>query len=295
MAFRTGFISVAGRTNAGKSTLINHLTGNSISIVTRRAQTTRNTIKSILTTEDCQMIFIDTPGLHTPSSKLGEYMESVTREAIKGTDIILFVVDAIRKRKSSEDREAAQKLAEFRKPIILVLNKTDIVMKELLLPLISFYQKNMSFYAAVPVSSKTGDGLDVLKGEIKKLIPEGPRHYPDDMITDMPEKWIAEEIIREKLLMMLNEEVPHGTAVEVILFKQEDNGKTEIYANIYCEKKTHKGIIIGKNGSMLKKIKAMATQSLKRWLQTRVYLELWVKTKEDWRNSSSMLKILGYQ
>jgi len=295
MGFKSGFISIIGRPNVGKSTLANTMIGNKVSIVTSKPQTTRNTIRSILTTNDYQMVFIDTPGIHKPKNKLGEYMVDAALETLNSVDLILFMIEADKAVPGTGDLDICERLKSVKTPVILVINKTDLVRKNLLLPLISTYKEFVNFKAAVPVSAKNGDGIEDLKSEILKYLSDGPMYFPEDMVTDQPERILAAEIIREKLLILLRDEVPYGTGIEITNFEETQDGRLiRISANIYCERKSHKTIIIGKNGIMLKKAGMMAREDLEALLGTKIFLELWVKIKEGWRNDIRVLKTLGY-
>ncbi|HPD01551.1 MAG TPA: GTPase Era [Acetivibrio sp.] len=295
MAFKSGFISIVGRPNVGKSTLLNRFTGEKIAIMSDKPQTTRNTIKAIDTGEDYQMIFIDTPGIHKPKTKLGDYMVNVAMDTLNEVDLVLFLVEATDKKPGAGDSYIAEQLKQINTPVFCLINKIDLVEKEQILPVISAYKELMEFSQIIPVSALEYESAELVKKEIKKVLPEGPKYFPEDMITDQPEKIIAAEIIREKILELVSDEVPHGVGVEVISFKnREDKDILNIQANIYCEKKTHKGILIGKEGRMLKKIGSLARVEIERLFGTKVFLELWVKVKNDWRNNDLMLKTLGY-
>ena len=290
--FKSGFASIIGMPNVGKSTLLNAIVGQKIAIISDKPQTTRNKILAIYSTDEEQIIFTDTPGIHKPHNKLGQYMVNVANESIGDTDVLLFVVDASRRIQDME-REIAKNISKAGVPCILVLNKVDLMKKEELLPVIADYSSMCEFASIVPISAKTNDGVDILLHDIEDYLEEGPMFYDDDMVTDQPEKQIAAEIIREKLLWLLDKEVPHGIAIEITKM-QEKPKITNIYATIYCEKATHKGIVIGKNGDMLKKIGTMARGDIEKMLEKKVYLELWVKVKSDWRNSDFLIKNFGY-
>lgn len=291
--FKSGFVSIIGMPNVGKSTLLNKIAGQKIAIISDKPQTTRNKILAIYTTETEQIIFTDTPGIHTPRTKLGEYMVNAANETISDTDVLLFVVDATRKIHETE-REIVKNIAKSGVPCILVINKIDVVNKEELLPLIADYSSMYDFSSVVPISAKNSDGIKMLIDDIKEHLYEGPAFYDEEMVTDQPERQISAEIIREKMLWLLDKEVPHGIAIEIA--KVEEKEKiTNIYATIYCEKATHKGIIIGKNGEMLKKIGSLARNDIEKMLDKKVYLELWVKVKTDWRNSDFLIKNFGYK
>lgn len=294
MSYKTGFVSVIGRPNVGKSTLLNALTGEKIAIMSDKPQTTRNTIRTVITTDQCQLILIDTPGIHKPKTKLGEYMVNVASETMKDVDLILFLVEANEK-PGGLDISIIEQLKTVKTPVFLILNKVDIISKDKLFSIIDSYSKLMNFKAIIPISALKNDGTDIIFKEALKYIPEGPKLFSDDTLTDQPEKVIAAEMIREKVLLNLDDEVPHGVGVEVMSFKEREDGLISIQATIYCEKSTHKGIIIGKQGQMLKKIGSAARYEIERLLDTKIFLELWVKVKPDWRNSDNMLKNLGYQ
>ncbi len=290
--FKSGFAAIIGMPNVGKSTLLNAIAGQKIAIISDKPQTTRNKILAIYSAENEQIIFTDTPGIHKPHNKLGEYMVNVANESMSDTDVLIFVVDASRRIQDME-REIAKNISKTELPCILVLNKVDLMRKEALLPIIADYSSMNDFDAIIPISAKNNDGVDILIHDIEEYLEEGPEFYDSDMITDQPEKQIAAEIIREKMLWLLDKEVPHGIAIEISKM-QEKPGITNIYATIYCEKATHKGIIIGKNGDMLKKIGTMARGDIEKMLDKKVYLELWVKVKSDWRNSDFLIKNFGY-
>jgi len=293
--FKSGFVTIIGRPNVGKSTLMNQFIGRKISIVSKRPQTTRNTIQSILTGEDFQVIFIDTPGLHRPRNKLGEYMVKVAEDTLNEIDLILYIVEPDVKI-GEGDLEIIEKLKKVKKPIILVINKIDTVSKERILESIASFKEKNEWSEIVPISALNGENIDKLLELILKYLPEGPKYFPDDMITDQPERFIVAELIREKMLELLEDEVPHGIAVDIESFKErEDKPIIDISAIIYCEKESHKGIIIGKNGRMLKQIGERARIDIENLLGTKVYLQLWVKVKRDWRNISGYLKMFGYK
>jgi GTP-binding protein Era len=296
MGFRSGFVAIIGRPNVGKSTLLNLLTGEKIAIMSDKPQTTRNTIKTIVTTDDCQIVFMDTPGLHRPKNKLGDYMVKSAMSTLREVDAILYLVEAKDKTIGPGDARIIEDLKKVETPVLLLINKVDLVEKPSLLPLIEAYSQAMDFVQIIPVSALLPQTKELVMDEIIKLLPEGEPFFPEDMLTDQPEKVLVQEIIREKILHLISEEIPHGVGVEVIYFKESDEKQLlEIHANIYCEKKSHKGIIIGKNGDMLKRIGTLARRDSENLLGTKVFLKLWVKTKEDWRNSDFMLSELGYK
>ena len=291
--FKSGFCAIIGMPNVGKSTLLNAIAGQKIAIISDKPQTTRNRILAVYSTPTEQIVFTDTPGIHNPHNKLGEYMVKIANESMKDTDVVLFVVDASKGIRDKE-REIAQNIDKLGLPCILIINKIDIVKKEDLLTMIADFSSMNDFEAIIPISAKEEDGIDRIINIITDYIEEGPMFYDSDMVTDQPERAIAAEIIREKMLWLLDKEVPHGIAIEIT--KMKEKGKvTEIHATINCEKKTHKGIIIGKNGEMLKQIGTMARADIEKMLGKKVYLELWVKVKNDWRNSDFLIKNFGYK
>ncbi len=292
MITKTGIFSVVGRPNAGKSTLTNALCGSKVAIVSEKPQTTRTRITGVVNKDDCQMIFLDTPGLHKPKTRLGDYMVKVITDTVSDVDTVLLLVEPVA-RIGIPEQILLDKIKEFNMPAVLVINKIDTVEKETLLEVIGTYTAAHDFDAVVPISAKTGDGLDILVKELQSMCFESPQLFPDDMISDQPERQLIAEIIREKLLQNLDKEVPHGVAVEIEMMKEE-NGIEHISAVIYCERKTHKGIIIGKNGAMLKKVGATARPEIEEMLDCKVFLQLWVKIKEDWRNNPAQIRNFGY-
>ena len=292
MITKTGIFSVVGRPNAGKSTLTNALCGSKVAIVSDKPQTTRTRITGVLNKDDCQMIFLDTPGLHKPKTRLGDYMVKVITDTVVDVDTVLLMVEPVA-RIGIPEQMLLDKIKEYDLPAVLVINKIDTVEKETLLEVIATYTQAHEFDAVVPISAKTGDGVDVLVEELRKMCFESPQLFPEDMISDQPERQLIAEIIREKLLQNLDKEVPHGVAVEIEMMKEE-NGVEHISAVIYCERKTHKGIIIGKNGAMLKKVGATARPEIEELLDCKVFLQLWVKIKEDWRNNPAQIRNFGY-
>lgn len=291
--FKSGFAAIIGMPNVGKSTLLNLIAGQKIAIISDKPQTTRNKILAIYTTDTEQIIFTDTPGIHKPHNKLSEYMVQVAKDSMQDTDVILFVVDATKDIQETE-RSIALKISELGLPCILVINKIDLVRKEKLLPLIANYSTLCDFEEIVPICAKTGDGTELLINKIRDCLEDGPQFYDEETVTDQPEKQIAAEIIREKMLWLLEKEVPHGIAIGID--KMEEKEKiTSVYATIYCEKASHKGIIIGKGGEMLKKIGSLARSDIEQMLDKKVFLQLWVKIKPDWRNSNAMIKNFGYE
>jgi len=291
--FKSGFAAIIGMPNVGKSTLLNHIAGQKIAIISDKPQTTRNKILAIYTTETEQIIFTDTPGIHKPHNRLGEFMVKVAKDSMQDTDVIIFVVDATEGIRETE-RQIAENITKLGLPCVLVINKVDLVKKETLLPMIADYSSLCEFEEIVPISAKTGDGTELLVDKLCDYLYEGPQFFESDMVTDQPEKQIAAEIIREKMLWLLEKEVPHGIAISIEKMKESEKLVT-IYANIYCEKASHKGIIIGKNGEMLKKIGSLARGDIEKMLDKKVFLQLWVKIKPDWRNSNSMIKNFGFE
>lgn len=295
MAFKSGFVALIGRPNVGKSTLMNYLVGKKISIISPKPQTTRNSIKGILTLEDAQIIFIDTPGVHPPKNKLGEYMVKVSEKTLKEVDLILYIVEAIDNGIGPWDEAIIEKLKEVKTPKILVLNKSDLASKENIEILKSIFSTKLNFESIIDIAAINGYNCDLLLDKIKELLPEGPKYYLDDMTTDVRESFIVAEIIREKILLNLSEEVPHGVGIAIERFAERENKDIlDIEATIYCEKDSHKAIIIGKGGQMLKKIGMQARQELEMIFGIKVNLQLWVKVKKNWRDDISAMKMLGY-
>lgn len=294
MATKTAMITIAGRPNVGKSTLTNYLVGEKIAIVSNKPQTTRNRICGIVTRENTQFVFIDTPGFHKPRTKLGDYMVGVTKESIADVDMTILMVEPIAS-VGAQEESLIEQLAAKSCPVVLVINKIDSIEKENLLAVIDAYSKAGNFEAIIPISAKTGDGVEQLLKICEKYAVESPFLYEDDITTDQPERQVMAEIIREKLLWTLDREVPHGTAVEITKFSERDNGIIDIDATIYCEKSSHKGIIIGKNGEMLKKISSMARADCERFMGTKVFLTTWVRVKENWRDSDFLVRNFGYR
>lgn len=294
MTFKSGFVTIIGRPNVGKSTLINRIIGEKIAIMSDKPQTTRNKIQCVYTQKDYQIVFLDTPGIHKPRHKLGQYMVNVAKDTLKEVDLVLFLVEdgtSI----GPGDQYIMDQLRDINTPIILVINKIDKMNQESLNELYNKYEETKLFNNIVAISALEGVNLDNLIGLIVSYLPEGPKYFPDYMVTDQPESLIVAELIREKILHYIDEEIPHGVAVEVNLMKKrEKQDIVDINATIYCEKKSHKGIIIGKAGRKLKGIGKSARQDIERLLGSKIYLELWVKVKEDWRNMDNMLRNLGY-
>ena len=294
MNTKTAIITIAGRPNVGKSTLTNHLVGEKITIVSNKPQTTRNRICGILSRENTQYVFVDTPGYHKPRTKLGDYMVSAVKDSIADVDLTLLVVEPIAS-VGTQEQALLEELAAKRTPVILVINKIDIVEKDKLLEVIAAYSDAYHFDTIIPISARTGDGVELLLAECDKYAIEGPFLFPDDVTSDQPERQVMAEIIREKLLWNLEKEIPHGTAVEITTFTERDNGIIDLDATIYCEKASHKGIIIGKGGAMLKKISSMARADCEKFMGTKVYLTTWVKVKENWRDSDFLVRNFGYR
>ena len=294
MATKTAMITIAGRPNVGKSTLTNFLVGEKIAIVSNKPQTTRNRICGIVTKGDTQFVFVDTPGYHKARTKLGDYMVNVTKSSIADVDLTVMMVEPIASI-GPQEQGLIDQLKASRCPVVLTINKIDSVEKDILLEVIALYSQAAEFAAIIPISAKTGDGVEELLKVCENYAIESPFLFPEDSTTDQPERQVMAEIIREKLLWTLDREVPHGTAVEITKFSERDNGIIDIDATIYCEKSSHKGIIIGKQGAMLKKISSMARADCEKFMGTRVYLTTWVKVKENWRDSDFLVRNFGYR
>ncbi len=295
MKTKSVMITIAGRPNVGKSTLINRLVGEKIAIVSNKPQTTRNRICGVVTRGDTQLVFMDTPGFHKPRTKLGDYMVDVVRDSVADVDLVLLIVEPIANIGPQEEA-LLQQIRMSGAPAILVINKIDTVQeKEDLLAVIAAYSKEFEFDAVMPISARYKDGVEALLKECDKYAEESPFFFPEDMTSDQPEKQVIAEIIREKLLWNLEREIPHGTAVEITKFSERDNGVVDVDATIYCEKASHKGIIIGKQGAMLKKISTAAREDVERFMGTKVFLQTWVKVKENWRDSDFLLRNFGYE
>ena len=293
MNTKTAMITIAGRPNVGKSTLTNYLVGEKIAIVSNKPQTTRNRICGIVTRGNLQFVFMDTPGYHKARTKLGDYMVNTVRESISDVDATILVVEPIASIGVQEEA-LIERIRASRCPAILAINKIDTVEKDKLLEVIAVYSAAGVFDAIIPISAKTGDGVEELLKECEKYAQESPFLFPDDVTTDQPERQVMAEIIREKLLWCLDKEIPHGTAVEITTFSERDNGIIDLDATIYCEKASHKGIIIGKHGDMLKKISSLARTDCEKFMGTKVYLTTWVKVKENWRDSDFLVRNFGY-
>ena len=292
---KTVMVTLCGRPNVGKSSLTNRLVGEKIAIVTSRAQTTRNRIYGVVNRGDTQMVLLDTPGLHKPRSALGEYMVRVVRESLRGVDCALLLVEPV---PNVGEPEAAliRRIREENIPAVLCINKIDTVEPAALLPVMAAYHQAWDgFRAIVPASAKTGDGLDELITEISPFAQDSPPLFPEGQVSGQTEDQIIGELLREKLLLCLDQEIPHGTAIEITRFAERDNGIVDVDAVIYCEKNSHKGIIIGKHGAMLKKINSMAREDMERFMGTKIYLQTWVKVKENWRENPRAVRSLGYR
>lgn len=290
--YKSGFIAVIGRPNVGKSTLINKIIGQKIAIMSDKPQTTRSRIQCILTQDDAQFIFLDTPGIHKPKFKLGEYMLKAAEGTLKEVDAIFFVIDATEKFGGGE-KYILERLNETSRPVILVINKIDLIERTEILPLIAAYSERYNFAATVPISAADGTNVDELLNEAKKFLPEGPKYYPADMVTDQPERLIISEIIREKILHVTEDEVPHSVAVDIEEITARKNNLTYIRATIYVERDSQKGILIGKDGGLLKGVGQTARPEIEMLLGTKVFLDLWVKVKKGWRNSAGAIQSFG--
>lgn len=291
--FRSGYVSITGRPNVGKSTLLNTILGEKIAIVTPKPQTTRNKIVGIKTITNAQIIFIDTPGIHKPKHTLGELMVREAKEVVKEVDIILFLVKPENPGKG--DKVVIETISNLNKPILLIINKVDTIRKPQLLPIIEKYNDIYPFTAIIPISALKGDGIEILLETIVNYLPEGPQYYPDDLVTDQMERFMVSEIIREKVMQITEEEVPHSVATEIIDWNEREDGVIFIKANIYVEREGQKGIIIGKGGEKLKAVGSKARLEIERLLGNKVFLELWVKIKKDWRSNDQMLRGLGFK
>lgn len=292
--FRSGFVSLIGRPNVGKSTLMNTLVGEKLSIISSKPQTTRNKIQTILTKDNFQVIFIDTPGIHTSKSKLGDYMMKSVESSLNNVDLVLYLIEPYEKIKAS-DMAIIEKLQNIKTPVFLIINKMDTVEKPVLLSVIEAYRKVYDFKEIIPISALKQKNIDSVLDTVYKYLPDGPQYFPADMITDQPERQIVSEIIREKALYMLQDEIPHGIAVEITSMKKRKNKDiVDVEAILYCERDSHKGIIIGKQGSMLKKIGSAARSDIQKLLGSQINLQIWIKVKKDWRDNDLLLKNFGY-
>lgn len=292
--FKSGFVAVVGRPNVGKSTLINALIGDKIVIVSDKSQTTRNRIICVYTDEQKQIVFMDTPGIHKPKHKLGEFMVTAAVDSLKEVEAVLFLVAANEKR-GPGDNFIIEQLQKVKVPVFLCINKIDTLTKEELLKVIVSYQEAYPFEGIIPISAKEKENLEVVLSELEDTLPEGPQYFPEDMITDQPERLLISDIVREKILLATRDEVPHSIAVDVDEMKTRDDGTTYVRATVYVERDSQKGIIIGKKGAMLKELGAQSRADIQKLLGTKVFLDLWVKVKKDWRNKSGMLSELGYK
>ena len=298
MISKTCMITICGRPNVGKSTLTNRLVGEKIAIVSNKPQTTRNRITAVVEREDTQYVFLDTPGFHKPRTRLGDYMVNVVRQSVADVDAVALLVEPVANI-GPQEKELIASIKSSKVPAILCINKIDSVEPASLLEVIALYSQEHEFAAILPISARTGDGVDELFAELSKFAAEGPALFPEGMVTDQPEKQVIAELIREKLLICLEREIPHGTAVEITKFSERDSTAgdpvIDVEATIFCEKTSHKGIIIGKGGAMLKKIGALARHDIESFMGTKVYLQTWVKVKENWRDSQAQLRNFGFR
>ncbi|MEK3731176.1 MULTISPECIES: GTPase Era [Paenibacillus] len=292
-SFKSGFVAIIGRPNVGKSTLMNQVIGQKIAIMSDKPQTTRNKIHGVYTTEDYQVVFLDTPGIHKRQSKLGDYMNQTALSTLGEVEAVLFLVDAS-EGIGGGDRYIAEQLKSIRTPVILVMNKIDKIEPTALLPLIEEYRGLHDFAEIVPISAMLGNNVSTLLDQIRKYLPDGPQYYPEDQVTDHPEQFVCAELIREKILHMTREEVPHSIAVTIEDMRAQENGTVYISAVIYVERDSQKGIIIGKQGALLKQVGKQAREDIERLLGSKIFLELWVKVKKDWRNQERVLRDLGF-
>ncbi len=290
---KNAMVTICGRPNVGKSTLTNALVGEKIAIVSPKPQTTRSRITGIVNRNGCQFVLMDTPGFHRPRTKRGDYLVNVGKESIPDVELVLLVVEPVAA-VGKQEQALIDSIRAAGAPALLLINKIDTVEKDALLAVIAAYATAYPFAAILPISARKRDGLDELLREMEKYAVEGPALFPEDMDTDQPDRVVCAELVREKLLRCLNQEIPHGTAVEVTKFSERDNGIIDMDVTIYCEKASHKGIIIGKNGAMLKKIGESARRDIERFMGTKVFLQTWVKVRENWRDSDMLLKNFGY-
>lgn len=294
MIKKSGIITICGRPNVGKSTLTNAFVGEKVAIVTNKPQTTRNRICGIKNRGECQFVFVDTPGLHKARTRLGDYMVNVVKESVADVDAVLLLVEPI-PNVGEPEKQLIGRVKTLGCPAVLAINKADTLeQKETLLEVIQTYSSAHDFDAVVPISARTGQGVEELLDVLERYLPEGPQLFPDDMTSDQPERQMMAEIMREKLLLLLDKEIPHGTAVEITRFSQRENEIVDVEATIYCEKSSHKGIIIGKGGAMLKKASTLARQDMERFMGTKVFLKTWVKVKENWRDNPAAIQNFGY-
>ena len=293
MITKSAMITICGRPNVGKSTLTNAIVGEKIAIVSNKPQTTRNRISAVVTRGDTQFVLMDTPGFHKPRTRLGDYMVNVVKESVADVDAVMLLIEPIANIGKQEE-ELIARIKEARVPAVLVINKIDTVEKSALLEVMAVYSAACEFDAIIPISAKNGEGLDELMEQLEKYAVEGPQLFPDDMISDQPEKQICAELVREKLLLCLDKEIPHGIAIEVTKFTERENGIIDMDVTIFCEKASHKGIIIGKQGAMLRRIGELARNDIEAFMGTKVFLQTWVKVKENWRDSMAQLRNFGF-
>lgn len=291
---KSGFVAIVGRPNVGKSTLLNRIVGQKIAIMSDKAQTTRNKIQGVYTTPDTQIVFIDTPGIHKPKHRLGDFMVETAYSALREVDVTLFMISADQKRGKGDDF-IIERLKKSEVPVYLIVNKIDKVHPDALLETIQDYSSQMEFAEVIPISATEGNNFETLMNVLEENMPEGPQYFPEDQITDHPEYFIVSELIREKVLLLTRDEVPHSVAVVVDSMKRNENDKVHVQATIIIERDSQKGIIIGKGGKMLKVIGTKARQDIERLLGDKVYLELWVKVQKDWRDKQTYLKDFGYR
>lgn len=292
--FKSGFVAIVGRPNVGKSTFMNYVLGQKIAIMSDKAQTTRNKIQGVYTNQNCQIVFLDTPGIHKPKHELGNFMVESAYSALKEVDAVLFMVNAAEKRGPGDDF-IIEKLKKIKTPVFLVLNKIDLISPDELLDRVESYQETISFAGIIPISVLQGNNVQELMTTLTNHLPEGPQYYPSDQITDHPEYFVVSELIREKILHLTKEEIPHSVAVTVDKMQKDEFDKVHVYANIIVERPTQKGIIIGKGGKLLKEIGVRARKDIEQLLGNKVYLELWVKVEKDWRKKKSHLQDFGYR
>ena len=292
--FKSGFVAIVGRPNVGKSTFMNYVLGQKIAIMSDKAQTTRNKIQGVYTNQNCQIVFLDTPGIHKPKHELGNFMVESAYSALKEVDAVLFMVNAVEKRGPGDDF-IIEKLKKIKTPVFLVLNKIDLISPDELLDRVESYQETIPFSGIIPISVLQGNNVQELMTTLTNHLPEGPQYYPSDQITDHPEYFVVSELIREKILHLTKEEIPHSVAVTVDKMQKDEFDKVHVYANIIVERPTQKGIIIGKGGKLLKEIGVRARKDIEQLLGNKVYLELWVKVEKDWRKKKSHLQDFGYR
>lgn len=293
--YKSGFVTVVGRPNVGKSTLLNRVIGEKISIISDKPQTTRNKIQMVYTGDDFQIVFLDTPGMQTPKNILGDYMLKISKSTLDEVDVVTFMVDESMQI-GKMDSQIIDQLREVKTPIVLLINKVDMLTKDEVNTLVEKYKNMDMFYDCIPISALNNDNIEAYLTSLKKLIPEGPQYFPDDMITDQPERFIVSEIIREKALLNLEEEIPHGIYVSIDKIRERENKDLiDVYANLYCEKESHKGMVIGKNGSMVKKIGQEARMDIESLLGSKVNLQIWVKVEKNWREKENKVKYFGYK